>query len=59
MIDLDDMILRPLALNCLAYPSGLALTKKEDILYVCETFKNRILKFYVGENGNFTFSVFT
>lgn len=45
MIDLDDSIIRPLALNCLAYPSGLALSEDEKILYVCETCKNRVLRF--------------
>jgi hypothetical protein len=32
MIDLDAQIMRPLALNCLAYPSGLALSNDEQIL---------------------------
>lgn len=45
MIDLDDLIIRPLALSCLAFPSGLALSFDEKILYVCETCKNRVLRF--------------
>lgn len=32
MIDLEDKFIRPLALNCLAYPSGLALSVDEKIL---------------------------
>lgn len=32
MIDLEDKFIRPLALNCLAYPSGLALSTDEKIL---------------------------
>jgi len=27
IIDLEELIIKPLALNCLAYPSGLALTE--------------------------------
>jgi sugar lactone lactonase YvrE len=45
MIDLDENIIRPLALSCLAYPSGLALSTDEKILYVCETGRNRLLRF--------------
>jgi len=37
MIDLEDQIIRPLALNCLAYPSGLSLSNDEKFLFVCET----------------------
>lgn len=29
MIDQAEMIIRPLALNCLAYPTGLALSNNE------------------------------
>jgi len=29
LIDLEAMIIRPLALNCLAYPTGLALSLDE------------------------------
>ena len=32
MIDLEDLIIRPLALNCLSYPSGLTLSNDEKIL---------------------------
>ena len=45
MFDLDDKYLRPLAYNCLAYPSGLALTENNKILFVCETSANRVLRF--------------
>ena len=57
-MDLDDQIIKPLALKCLAYPSALTLDKNNELLYVCETLANRVLKFYVGEEGNFIFSVF-
>ena len=47
-----------MALNCLAYPSGLVLNNNNDILYVCETLKNRVLKFYIGENKNQAMTIF-
>jgi len=43
----------------LAYPSDLALNKEEEILYVCETGKNRILRFILTPEGIPYFSVFT
>lgn len=55
MIDLDDSIIRPLALNSLAYPSGLALSVDEKNLYVCETCKNRVLRFVLTSQGNTNF----
>lgn len=58
MMDIDDQIIKPVCLYSLAYPSGLALNKNNDVLYVCETLKNRILKFYVGEEGNNLMTVF-
>lgn len=34
MIDLEDKFIRPLALNCLAYPTGLALSTDQKTLYI-------------------------
>jgi sugar lactone lactonase YvrE len=48
MIDLELSIVRPLAHNCLSYPSGLAISKNEKILYVSETSKNRIIRFVLS-----------
>jgi len=45
MVDLDACVIKPLALSCLAYPSGLVLSNDEKILYVCETCRNRVLRF--------------
>lgn len=42
--DLDVMVLKPLVLNCLAYPSGIALTSDGSAIFVAETLKNRILR---------------
>lgn len=48
MIDLELSLVRPLAYNCLSYPSGLAMSNSEKILYVSETAKNRILRFVLS-----------
>lgn len=40
-----DKVLRPLALDCLAYPTGIALSPTESCIYVCEQATNRILRF--------------
>lgn len=57
-MDLEDQIVKPLAHNCLAHPSDLALDKSNELLYVCETMQNRLLRFYVGEDGSYLYSVF-
>lgn len=51
-------MVQPLALNCLAYPSDIAINNNDNVLYVCETLKNRILKFYIGNDNIYTFTVF-
>lgn len=66
MIDLEAQIIRPLALQSLAYPSGLALSMDEKQLFqsslylrfVCETFMNRLLRFVVTSQDIYFFSVF-
>ena len=57
LIDLEDASVSPLAFRCLAYPADLAFDKDQKILYVAETFGNRILKFYLDESIS-TFTVF-
>lgn len=57
-IDLTENILKPVSINCLAYPTGLALNQNQSILYVCETAKNRILKIVFNDNGKFHTTVF-
>lgn len=34
VIDLEEEMIKPLALNCLAFPSGLALSSDEKILFL-------------------------
>lgn len=55
MIDVEASEIKPLALNCLAYPSGLVLSNDEKILYVCETCNNRVLRFVLFTQGMFYF----
>jgi sugar lactone lactonase YvrE len=50
--------IQPLAFRCLAHPSGIALSPKEDEIYVCETLKNRILRFVRRPSGIYQCSVF-
>lgn len=58
LIDLEASLIRPLALNCLAHPTGIALANEEKVLYVCETAKNRILRFIVTDAHLYNYSVF-
>lgn len=58
MIDLELSLVRPLAHNCLSYPSGLAISKNEQVIYVSETAKNRIIRFVLSPQGIYYFSNF-
>jgi len=53
-------MLKPLALNCLAHPAGIALNGADGgrSLFVCETMANRLLRFFQQPTGVFHFSVF-
>jgi sugar lactone lactonase YvrE len=57
MVDLEDSCVTPLALRCLAGPSDLCFSPNEKLMYVAETFANRILKFYTDEES-IQFTVF-
>lgn len=57
MYDLDNQQVKPLALNCLAYPSGLVMGLDEKSLFVCETCKNRVIRFILTNQGGCFFSV--
>ena len=46
IIDMSQESIRPLALRCLNCPSGLGFSNDEKVLYVAETGKNRIVRFY-------------
>jgi sugar lactone lactonase YvrE len=37
----------------LAYPTGIALNQEENVLFVCETCKNRVIRFVGTPDGDF------
>jgi sugar lactone lactonase YvrE len=51
-------ILRPLALGCLACPTGIALSPSESAVYVAEMAANRILRFVQRPQGVYHMTVF-
>jgi len=57
-IDLDVNILKPVLHKCLSLPTGLALSPKENVLYISETSENRILKVVFSGSGQHHCSVF-
>ena len=57
-VKLEDQLLKPLALECLAYPSGIAASADGVLIYVAETMANRVLRFVKRPNGVYYSSVF-
>lgn len=57
-VDLSVSMLKPVIVNKLAHPSGIALSPDEKVLYIAETYKNRILKTVVHSEGVYYTSVF-
>lgn len=57
-IDLGVSMLKPVIYNKLAYPSGLALSAEENVLYVAETYANRVLRIVCHSSGVYHTSVF-
>lgn len=51
-------ILKPLSLENLAYPSGVAVSSNGKFIYVAEQMKNRVLRFFQKPDGVFHSSVF-
>ena len=58
MIECDPGNITPLAFNCLAHPSGICLSKDEKFLFVCETGRNRLLRFVLPDKFDFKLTVF-
>uniref|UniRef100_A0A7S4FRZ6 SMP-30/Gluconolactonase/LRE-like region domain-containing protein n=1 Tax=Eutreptiella gymnastica TaxID=73025 RepID=A0A7S4FRZ6_9EUGL len=54
----DASLLQPLALECLAHASGLALSPDGQTLYVSETMNNRVLRFAQRPSGVWHMSVY-
>jgi sugar lactone lactonase YvrE len=57
-IDLGVSMLKPVIYNKLAYPSGLAMSLDENVIYVSETYANRILRIVCHSSGVYHTSVF-
>ena len=57
-IDLTVSMLKPVLVGKLAHPSGIALSPEENVLYVAETYQNRILKTVIHKEGVYYTSVF-
>lgn len=51
VIDMQQQSIRSLALRCLSSPTGLAFANEERIIYLSETGRNRILRFYESKEG--------
>lgn len=58
VIDLAVNMLKPVIVNKLAHPCGVALSPTEKVLYVAETYKNRILKTVIHSEGVYYTTVF-
>ena len=54
----SGQILKPIALNYLAFPTGIAVSADGKFVYVAEMMKNRILRFYQEPHGVYHGSVF-
>lgn len=53
-------VLRPVTLNSLSHPTGIALSPNEKLTYVCDMMSNRIIRYFAqgGGGGAMTGSVF-
>jgi sugar lactone lactonase YvrE len=54
----SGQILKPLALETLAYPSGIAVSHDGKFVYVAEMMANRVLRFFQQPSGVYHSSVF-
>ena len=50
-IDLSVNILKPIIHGKLAHPTGIALSNDENLIYVCETSMNRIIRIVCHSSG--------
>ncbi|CAG9318592.1 unnamed protein product [Blepharisma stoltei] len=56
--DLELLVLKPLALNCLAHPTGIAISSDGKTIFVAEMYRNRILRLSQNPSGVHHMSVF-
>jgi len=57
-VELDNKITRGLLVNCLSYPADLIYDNSNQILYVAETFSNRIIRLIQSPPGSYHSSIF-
>ena len=57
-IDLNNNIVNPILLNCLAHPSDIVYDEHSGVFYIAETFRNRIIRVTQNPIGIFHSSVF-
>lgn len=57
-VELDNKITRGLLVNCLCYPADLIYDNSNQILYVAETFSNRIIRLIQNPPGVYHSSIF-
>ena len=57
-IDLNNNIVNPILLNCLAHPSDIVYDEHSGVIYIAETFENRIIRVTQNPSGIFHSSVF-
>jgi len=57
-IELDNKTTRGLLLNCLSFPADLIYDNSNQILYVAETFTNRIIRLIQNPPGVYHSSIF-
>lgn len=54
----NQPLLRPISLETLAFPAGLALSPNEKFIYVAEMLQNRVLRYFESPDGVYKASVF-
>ena len=57
-IELESRITKPILLDCLAYPADIVYDQLNQILYVAETFTNRVLRIVQNPPGQYHSSTF-
>ncbi len=58
IIDLDSKIMRPIMYNCLSFPADVTYDCIRKVVYVAETFANRVIRLVQNPDGVYHSSVF-
>ncbi|OMJ83300.1 hypothetical protein SteCoe_15825 [Stentor coeruleus] len=56
--DVESGNIKPVILDSLAHPAGIAMNSDGKCIYVAETYRNRIIKICTSSNGSYHSSVF-